>query len=55
MLDEADDFVLFRGGDQFVVMREELGCGFGNENVNPSLDGINCDFVVGACDFDGVN
>lgn len=49
MLNEADDFVLFRRGDQLVVMREQLSCGLGNENVNPSLDGVNRDAVVSVC------
>jgi len=49
MLDETDDFVLFRRGDQLVVMRKQLSCRFGNENVNPSLDGVNCDAIVSAC------
>ena len=49
MFDEADDFVLFRRGDQLVVMGEQLSCGLGNEHVNPSLDGVNRDAVVSAC------
>jgi hypothetical protein len=48
MFNEADNVVLLRGGDQGVVVCEELGCGFCDKDVNSTLNRVDRDTVVGA-------
>ena len=48
VLDEADDVVLFGELDELDVVLEKLHGWLCNEDVEPPLDGVLCDGIMGA-------
>lgn len=57
MLDKDEDSLLLGLANQFLVLFEEFHCGFGDEDMDAALDGVERDGVVSRVwgeDGDGV-
>lgn len=49
MLDPTSDLVLLGKVDEFLVVREQLGSGLGDEDVHLALQSVFGDRVVSGC------
>ena len=47
VLDKANNIVFLCKGNEIQVVREELSCRFCDEDVQPALQSVLCDGVVG--------